>query len=165
MKTALISMTKENMFTKGEEIRIIQGANVGREGWLDAANISRDPRKVNVIVDTDAGLKKTWAKKANVGPKRSIHKSYWEALLYCAPDVENKMNTLAVDLAECQLDDIEHATNYLTKKFEEAVGDLGEAQRRGAKVSIRLITHEPKKRAATQPATRGDPMEMQAFDA
>ena len=147
---------------KGEEIRILSGPNKGCEGWFDAGNVSKHKRKVNIIVpDPDApqGLRKTWAKKSNVGPRRDIHSSYWQALLYCAPDVENKINTLAVDLAECQLDDIEEATSYLVFKFKEAVKDMNLDQEKGAKVSVRLIRHEPRKRGAQGEPERGDPME------
>ena len=108
-------------------------------------------RKVNIIVEdpkAPGGFWKTWAKKVNVGPRRNIHGSYWEALLNCAPDVENKINTLAVDLAECQLDNIKEATDYLVKKFTKAVEDMEFDQKMGAKITIRLISHEPKKRPA-----------------
>ena len=147
---------------KGEEIRILSGPNKDCEGWLDASNISKHARKVNIIVEdpnAPMGLRRTWAKKCNVGPKRNIHDSYWQALLYCAPDVEHKINTLAVDLAECQLDDIDAATGYLAIKFKEAVKDMRLDEKKGAKVLVWLTRHKPRKRSAQGEPKRGDPME------
>ena len=64
-----------------------------------------------------------------------------------------------MDLAECQLDDIKEATDYLVKKFTKAVEDMEFDQKMGAKVTIWPITHEPKKRPTQGEPESGDPME------
>ena len=87
----------------GEPICIIGGKNKGHKGWFNAGNPSLNKRTANIIVDLTKkgeGYKATWAKTTNVGPVRNIHSTYWEALLYCAPNVEQKMNEVAADLAD-----------------------------------------------------------------
>ena len=146
---------------RGVPIRIIGGKNKGHKGWLNAGNPSSEKGTINIIVDLthkNKGYVATWAKKKNVGPVRSIHQSYWEALLYCAPDVEQKMNELAEDLVECQLKDIKDATDYLEVEFREQKEIMKEKIGKG-KVKVRHIIHEPKKRSAEREPDRGDPME------
>ena len=148
-------------FILGEPIRIIGGKNKGHRGWLNAGNPSSNKRIVNIIVDLTSkggGYKATWAKTTNVGPLRNIHTSYWEALLYCAPDVEQKMNEVAADLAESQLRDINNATKYHEEQFKKEKYIMMEMIGK-SKLKVRPIIYEPRKRGAEGEAVRGDPME------
>ena len=110
------------------------------------------------LIYKNKGYVATWAKKKNVGPVRSIHQSYWEALLYCAPDVEQKMNKLAEDLVKCQLKDIKDATDYLEVEFKDQKDIMKEKIRKG-KVKVRHIIHGPNKRSAERELDRGNPMD------
>ena len=106
----------------GDQIRILSGKNRGHEGWLDLGDPNLHPDRVNIIVDLGKNKwMKTWAKQCNVGPIRSVQKTYWEAVLRCAPDIELKLNTLADDLAECRITNINEVTAYLVDGFKRSV--------------------------------------------
>ena len=146
---------------RGKPIQIIGGKNKGHKGWFNAGNPLLDKATVKYIIDLthkNKGYQATWAKKKNIGPVRSIHQSYWEALLHCAPNVEQKMNKLAEDLVECQLRDIKDATDYLEKEFKEQKEIMREKIGKG-KVKVCHIIHEPNKQIAERKPNRSDPMD------
>ena len=147
---------------KGVRIRYLHGKNAKfpRGGWIDKGRTHHREDRIFILVDLGEGMIfPTWALKKNIGPIRSLDDTYWQAVLAGCPDIELKMNTLAMDLAECQLDDFKPAADYMEERFKDSVR-IQDAL--GSKARVRRIKYKGKrgeKRQMTREAARGDHME------
>ena len=152
---------------KGEPFCFVGGKNgppKNLRGWIDTGKKHTTADRIWLLVEKrDGTIEPTWALKKNIGPIRSINRTYWEAILAGCPDIELKMNCLAVDLAECQVQSFQPAAVYMEKRFKESVETL---DKMGSKAKVRRIKHEPQpqlagaKRGAESDPERGDAMEM-----